>query len=254
MRNGWFELFILLCLATVLTPLLGEYCACVLSGRRVPVLHFLRPFEVWAYRVIKADQFGDARNGEMDWKEYAFCAAMFCALGVMLVTVLNGAHQSHLMNLQKAGLELRYFVSAATVIAFIAALARGVSRRQSSTIGNFWGDLVRATLYILLPISIIGAVLLVGQGMAHHISHHAAAYSGFILRFFIVVLPSSLAYAFWVLVNKRRRGVAIIAALLVVLLSFQFISLGSRAQGHFAPLGMTAMHDAFQDSSDKNGH
>jgi K+-transporting ATPase ATPase A chain len=63
------------------------------------------------------------------------------------------------------GLTTQNFVSAATGMAILAALARGLARRSAGTIGNFWYDLVRGTLYILLPLSVVGSLILVSQGV-----------------------------------------------------------------------------------------
>ncbi len=68
------------------------------------------------------------------------------------------------------GLTVQNFVSAATGIAVLAALIRGIVRRQSPGIGNFWADLTRSTLYILVPLSLVLALLLVGQGAASQVA------------------------------------------------------------------------------------
>jgi K+-transporting ATPase ATPase A chain len=184
------------------------------------------------------------------------------------------------------GLTVQNFVSAGTGIAVMAALARGISRKQSSTIGNFWGDLVRATLYILLPLSILVAVLLAGQGVLQTLSHYVTAktveggsqilpmgpvasqvaikqlgtngggffgvnsahpfenptpLSNFIQCFSILIIPSALAYAFGVLVKKRRHGIAILAAMFVIFLSCLSVSLWSELQGNPALGGLSFM-------------
>ncbi len=207
--NAWTETILFFLLLIVLTPLLGEYCARVLSGKRIPVFNFLRPLETWIYRISKANGSGDKRNGEMNWKEYLLCVLIFSCFGVMFVTILQCVQQSLPMNpqgsgpvqflvalntaisfvtntnwqaysgestlsyfTQMIGLTVQNFVSAATGIAVMAALARGISRRQTVKLGNFWGDLVRITLYILLPISFFTAILLVGQGVIQNFNHY----------------------------------------------------------------------------------
>ena len=71
---------------------------------------------------------------------------------------------------QMAGLAFHNFVSAATGIALAIAFIRGIARREAKTVGNFWVDLTRATLYVLLPFCIIGALLLVSQGVVQNFS------------------------------------------------------------------------------------
>src|SRR6185436_20504879 len=76
---------------------------------------------------------------------------------------------------QMAGLAFHNFVSAGTGIALAVAFIRGISRREAKTIGNFWVDLTRATLYVLLPISLIGALFLVSQGVVQNFSLYTKA-------------------------------------------------------------------------------
>lgn len=210
--NGWMELSVFFFVLAALTPVLGEYCACVLSGKRIPLLGFIRPLELWMYRLVNAESTGDDRNGEMNWKEYVWCILIFSGFGIAVLLILQRVQQHLFLNpqglgpvswsvaantavsfvtntnwqaysgettmsylTQLMGLTVQNFVSAATGIAVMAALARGLVRRQTSAIGNFWGDLIRITLYILLPLSIILAVFLVSQGVVQNFSHYVAA-------------------------------------------------------------------------------
>src|SRR6185369_12673873 len=75
---------------------------------------------------------------------------------------------------QMVGLTVHNFVSAATGMAVVIALVRGFARRKTSMLGNFWVDLTRSTLYILLPISLIAAILLVSQGVIQNVSGYRA--------------------------------------------------------------------------------
>ncbi|MGZ8254395.1 MAG: potassium-transporting ATPase subunit KdpA, partial [Burkholderiaceae bacterium] len=176
---------------------LGELFARVLSGERTFMTPALGWLERLAYRASGVDP---AR--EMRWTEYAIATLLFNFMGLLAVYALQRfqamlplnpaalgvisadsswntavsfatntnwqgyageATMSYLT--QMLGLAVQNFVSAGTGIAVLAALARAFSRRSSATIGNFWADLTRSTLYILLPLSIVLAVALVSQGV-----------------------------------------------------------------------------------------
>lgn len=310
--NSWVEMSLFFLLLIALTPLVGEYCACVLSGKQVPLLHFLRPFEISIYRMLKADHTGDGRNGEMDWKEYLYSVLLFSALGILSVNFLEIMQGKLPLNprglgpvpllvavntavsfvtntnwqaysgestmsyfTQMLGFSVQNFLSAATGIAVMAALARGISRKQTATIGNFWGDMIRATLYILLPASLIVALLLVGQGVVQNFTHYVNAksmegaaqvlpmgpaasqiaikqigtngggffgvnsahpfenptpFSNFIEYLSILLIPSSLVYSFGVLVNRRRHGIALLAAMFAIFITVTAVALFAEFQ------------------------
>ncbi|HWR05013.1 MAG TPA: potassium-transporting ATPase subunit KdpA [Humidesulfovibrio sp.] len=176
---------------------LGKYMAAVLEGRDHPLARGLGWLERGLYRACGVDP---AR--EMDWKAYAlamflFNVAGFAALYLLLRiqgwlplnpdgqtgmapdlafnTAMSFASNtnwqaysgesavSHLT--QMLGLTVHNFVSAATGIAVLSALIRGLTRRETREIGNFWADLVRSTLYILLPLALVLSLALVWQGV-----------------------------------------------------------------------------------------
>jgi K+-transporting ATPase ATPase A chain len=169
---------------------LGKYMARVYEGRKIPGLDFLfGPVERLIYRL------GGVRDKtEMDWKTYAVAVLLFNLLGVVVVYGLQRAQDVLPLNPQRiaavtpdlstntnwqsysgestlsyftqaVGLTVQNFISAATGMAVLVALIRGLTRKQVSNIGNFWVDLVRSTLYILIPLSLIVAVVLVSQGV-----------------------------------------------------------------------------------------
>ena len=199
-----------LALAIVLvTPFLGRYIHRVMEGERVFLSPILRPVERAIYRVSGVDE-----TAEMGWKGYtvsvlamAFVAivAGYVVLRLQDVLPLNQASipamspdlafntsvsfetNTNWQNYsgetgatyltQAAVLAVRNFTSAATGLAIAIALIRGLTRRSSKTIGNYWVDLTRGVLYILLPISIVGALVLVWQGVPQtwsgpHDHHH----------------------------------------------------------------------------------
>jgi K+-transporting ATPase ATPase A chain len=176
---------------------LGEFMAAVLEGRPTWIGRWLGPLERACYRVA-----GVRPDEEMGWKRYAWATLAFNAVGlaaVYSIQRLQGwlplnpqrlpavewdsafntavsfatntnwqgyageATMSHLT--QALALGVQNFVSAATGIAVLAAVIRGLARRNADTLGNFWADLVRSTVHILLPLSLVLAVALVSQGV-----------------------------------------------------------------------------------------
>ena len=206
--NGWFQFALYLVALTVLAIPLGHYMAEVLSGRRTFLDGMLGRLERGLYRLsgVRADV-------EMTWPRYAIAMLLFNLFGLVLVyeiqrlqafLPLNPQHLPavswHLSfntavsfatntNWQSYGgettlsyltqmvaLTVQNFVSAATGIAILAALIRGLARNSAATIGNFWVDLTRSTLYILLPLSVVLALALISQGVVQtfHPTHHVA--------------------------------------------------------------------------------
>ena len=199
------ELLQVVLLFTVLLLLvkpLGSFMARVYQGERTFLAPLVAPVENLLYRISGVQQ-----DDEMGWKRYAgsmllFNLVLFVGLFVLLLTqhllplnpqklppftwqlALNTAvsfttntnwqnysgEQAASYLTQMVGLGLHNFVSASTGMAMVIALIRGFSRRRSDTIGNFWVDLTRGTLYILLPISLIAALLLVSQGVIQNFS------------------------------------------------------------------------------------
>jgi K+-transporting ATPase ATPase A chain len=175
----------------------GEFMARVLEGQRTWLTRFVGPLERQCYRMAGVDP-----AAEMSWKPYALAMLAFNALGFLVVYVcqrmqgvlpLNPQHLGAVTpdsafntavsfatntNWQGYGgettmsyltqmlvLSVQNFVSAATGIATLAAFVRGLARHATGDLGNFWADLVRSTLYILLPLSIVLALVLVSQGV-----------------------------------------------------------------------------------------
>ena len=181
----------------VVTPFLGRYIHRVMEGERVFLSPVVRPVERAIYRVCGVDE-----TAEQGWKGYAFAvlAMAFVAIvagyivfrlqdvlpfnqggippmspdlafntSVSFETNTNWQNYSGETGAtyltQAAVLAVRNFTSAATGLAVAIALIRGLTRRSTKTLGNYWVDLTRGVLYILLPISIVGALVLVWQGV-----------------------------------------------------------------------------------------
>ncbi len=181
----------------LITPLLGGYIHKVMEGERVFLSPVLRPVERVVYRLSGIDE-----TAEMGWKGYTLAVLVMAAVAIVAgyaifriqdILPLNPGHvgpmspdlsfntsvsfetntnwqnysgETGVSYLTQAGvLAVRNFTSAATGLAVAIALIRGLTRRSAKTLGNYWVDLTRGVLYILLPISIVGALILVWQGV-----------------------------------------------------------------------------------------
>jgi K+-transporting ATPase ATPase A chain len=205
--NGWIQIAIYFLVLTVLVVPLGRYMARVFEGERTFLTPVLRPVEVFLYRAAGVDE-----TREQHWLTYTVAMLLFNAAGfVLLYAILrlqavlpfnpadqsavpadlafntavsfttntnwqNYGGESTLSYLsQMLGLTTQNFVSAATGVALVIALIRAFARGSAKTIGNFWVDLTRCTLYILLPIAFVGALFLVWQGVPQNIRAYVEA-------------------------------------------------------------------------------
>jgi potassium-transporting ATPase potassium-binding subunit len=192
-----FLLLVALCVKPV-----GLYMVHVFDGHAVWPRRAGAPLERWIYRLCGVDA-----DAEMGWKQYAIALLIFNALGGLLVYALQRAQLWLPLNPQKfsnlspdsafntavsfitntnwqgysgesamsyltqmAGLAVQNFLSAASGIVVAIALIRGLARHTAATIGNFWVDVTRATLYVLLPLSLLLAVVLASQGVIQNFS------------------------------------------------------------------------------------
>jgi len=183
---------------------LGVYMARVYEGQSSGLDRVLRPVERLFYRICSIEP-----DEEMDWKKYAGAVLIFSAAGFVSLYLLQrlqgllplnpqklpavpadpafNAAVSYITNTnwqsyggettmsyltQMAGLGVQNFLSAAAGMAVLVALIRGIKRHSSETIGNFWTDLTRSTLYILLPLSFSWSLLLISQGVVQTISEY----------------------------------------------------------------------------------
>lgn len=198
---AWAELALLVAFLAVSTPLLGSYMAKVYENKRAPGDRVFRPLENAIYRLCRIDP-----DGEQRWTTYAISLLAFSFVSVVLLYALlrlqghlpfNPDHMkgvkpalsfntasSFLTNTnwqnysgestmsflsQMAGLAVQNFLSAAVGIAVAVALIRGLVRRRTNTLGNFWVDLTRTVIRVLLPISIVFGVVLMSQGVIQNL-------------------------------------------------------------------------------------
>jgi len=199
--NGWIQILVFLVLIFAVTKPLGVYMARVFNRERTFVDPLARPIERLLYRVTGVDE-----NHEMRWTEYAVSMLLFSGVSMLLLYLMERVQQFLPWNPQKfgavaqdlafntassfttntnwqnyageatmsyltqmAGLAYHNFASAAVGIALAIAFVRGIARREKETIGNFWVDMTRATLWLLLPMCIIYALVLVSQGVVQNL-------------------------------------------------------------------------------------
>ena len=283
MLQGWLQIAIFLAVLVAITPLLGGYMARVYTGERVFLAPLVGPLERLTYRALRVDP---ARG--QDWKGYArsllilsglFWLALYLILRTQTLHPFNpqGFHSgtwdltfnttsSFITNTnwqfyggettmsyfsQMAGLAVQNFVSAAVGICVAIALIRGLAARSGRSLGNFWQDLVRTLLYVLVPISIVGALVLVSQGVVQTLAAPAggiavgpvasqeiikelgtngggffnanSAYpfenpnglSNFLEMLAMLAIPASLTFTYGRMVGSRRQGWAIFSAMAV---------------------------------------
>ena len=201
--QGWLQIAVYLVLLTALTPAIGAYMARVFRGERIPVLSTaVAPAERLTYRLIRANP-----DVEQDWRSYARTALVFSVLSwaaLYLILSFQGSTplnpedfgsapwdvtfntaSSFVSNTnwqfyggettmsyfsQMAGLAVQNFLSAAVGIAVAIAVIRGFVARSGSSLGNFWQDLIRTLLYVLLPLSFALALFFVSQGAIQSLS------------------------------------------------------------------------------------
>lgn len=195
---GWIQFIVFIAALALLTKPMGQYLYCVLTpGARVGLEPVFGGLERLIYRATRTNP-----KQEQDWKTYSFAMLAFSLVGMLLTYVI--LRVQHLLPLnpqglgplsthlafntaasfttntnwqsyggegtmsyfsQMVGLTLHNFTSAAVGIAIAAALVRGIARHTAKTIGNFWVDVTRISLYVLLPICLVFALFLVSQGM-----------------------------------------------------------------------------------------
>ncbi|HEV7399129.1 MAG TPA: potassium-transporting ATPase subunit KdpA [Solirubrobacterales bacterium] len=203
MFQGWVQIAVFIAVVVALVKPVGIYMARLFTNQRVFLSPVVGPIERIAYKALRV------RPDEgQDWKGYARSLIVFSFLfwvALYLILRTQGIHpfnpegfksgpwdlsfnttSSFITNTnwqyyggettlsyfsQMAGLAVQNFVSAAVGIAVVVALIRGIAARSGRAIGNFWQDLVRILLYILVPISIVGALFLVSQGVIQNLSH-----------------------------------------------------------------------------------
>jgi K+-transporting ATPase ATPase A chain len=202
--SSWLQLILYIVVLILLAKPLGAYMAKIYRGEQVFLDRMLSPVERSIYRLADIDP-----HAEMTWKTYAIAMLLFNIVGLVAVYLLQrfqgvlplnpqglgavtpdsawntavsfasntnwqgyGGEVTMSYLSQMLGLTVQNFVSAATGMAVLIALIRGIVRHTTKEIGNFWVDMTRSTLYILLPLSLLMAVALVSQGVVQTFNHY----------------------------------------------------------------------------------
>ncbi len=205
--NGLLQLLLFCLVVTLATKPLGIFMAKVFEGEETFLTKLLSPIEHLIYKICRVDE-----KEEQPWTTYTVAMLVFSLVGMLLLYTLqrlqfylplnpqafSGVAADLAFNTaasfttntnwqaysgestmsyftQMAGLAFHNFVSAATGMALAIAFIRGIARRESKTIGNFWVDITRCTLYILLPMCLVGALVLVSQGVIQNFNPYTKA-------------------------------------------------------------------------------
>ena len=205
--NGILQIAIYLIVLLLLVKPLGGYMARVYQGERTALGRALGPVERLTYRLI-----GVNPEQEMGWKTYAVAVLVFSVFGMLFLYALQrlqgilplnpeglgdvsadsalntaisfvsntnwqgyGGETTMSYLTQMLGMTVQNFASAAAGMAILIAFIRGLVRHSTSTVGNFWVDLTRSVLYILLPLALVVAVMLVGMGVVQSFSPYQTA-------------------------------------------------------------------------------
>jgi len=205
--NGWLQILFFFALILAVTKPMGIFITRVFNRERTFLDPVLRPIERLIYRLTGVDE-----QREMRWTEYAAAMLLFSVVSMVVLYLMqrtqawlpfnpeklaniepsssfntaasfttNTNWQSYVPEVtmsyltQMAGLAYHNFISAAVGIALAIAFIRGIARRERDTLGNFWVDMTRATLWVLLPFCLIGALLLVADGVTQNLKPYTIA-------------------------------------------------------------------------------
>jgi K+-transporting ATPase ATPase A chain len=198
--NGWLQILLYFAVVLLVTKPLGVFMARVFSNERTWLDPVMRPVERLLYKLTWVDE-----TREMHWTEYSIAMLLFSGVSMLVLYLLERTQQWLPLNPQKfaalppdlafntaasfttntnwqfysgeqvmsyltqmAGLAFHNFASAAVGIALAVAFIRGIARREKDTIGNFWVDITRATFWVLVPLSLAAALVLISQGVVQN--------------------------------------------------------------------------------------
>jgi len=205
--NGWLQILFFLLIVFLITKPLGLFMARVFNREGTFLDPLLRPIERLVYRLTWVDE-----NHEMRWTEYTVSMLLFSVVSMLVLYLIERIQLWLPFNPQKlagvapdlafntaasfttntnwqaytpettmsyltqmAGLAYHNWMSAAVGIALAIAFIRGVARREQKTIGNFWVDITRCTLWVLLPFCLLGSLVLVSQGVVQNLKPYDTA-------------------------------------------------------------------------------
>ena len=300
-------IMLFLLIVTIAAIPVGKYMSNVLTGKKTFMTPLIRPLEKFIYRICSIDE-----NQEMSWKRYAYALIIFNLIGITFLFILQliqnflplnpaqmtGVRWDTALNTaisfatntnwqsyagestmsyltQMLGMTVQNFLSASVGIAALLALIRGFTRQNSATIGNFWVDLTRTILYLLLPLAVIFALILASQGVvatigpyvtAHTISganqtialgpvasqeaikmlgsngggffnansahpfENPNGFTNILETFLILLIPISVVFAFGYIIKNFRQGLAIFAAMMILLVAGMGVAYWAESQ------------------------
>ena len=204
--TGWFQIFLLLGMTLAVTKPLGIFMTRVFNREKTFLDRVLRPVEKLVYRLTGVDE-----QHEMRWTEYTVAMLLFSGVSMLLLYLIQRAQLWLPFNPQKmvnvppalafntaasfttntnwqnysgestmsyftqmAGLAYHNFVSAATGIVLALVIIRGLARKETEKLGNFWVDMTRCLLWVLLPLCLIGSLALVSQGVVQNLKPYTS--------------------------------------------------------------------------------
>src|SRR5499427_7218033 len=207
MANGWFQIGLYLLVILLVTKPIGVFMTRVFNREKTFLDPILRPIERLIYGLTGVDE-----KREMRWTEYTIAMLLFSGVSMTLLYLIERTQKWLPFNPQKfanvdpalafgtaasfttntnwqvyagestmsyftqmAGLAYHNFVSGAVGIALAIVLIRGISRRETEKLGNFWVDTTRCLLWVLLPLSLAGALVLVSQGVVQNLKPYTTA-------------------------------------------------------------------------------
>ncbi len=302
-------ILLFLLILTITAIPIGKYMSKVLTGKKTFMTPVIRPLEKFVYRICSIDE-----NQEMTWKRYAYALLIFNIIGITFLFVLqliqnylplnpaqmSGVRWDTALNTaisfgtntnwqsyagettmsyltQMLGMTVQNFLSASVGIAALLALIRGFTRQNSDTIGNFWVDITRTALYILLPLAVVFALILASQGVVQTIGSYVTAHTlegvnqtialgpvasqeaikmlgsnggGFfnansahpfenpngitnlLETFAILLIPISVVFAFGYIIRNFRQGLAIFAAMMILLVAGMGVAYYAESQSN----------------------
>jgi K+-transporting ATPase ATPase A chain len=288
--QGVLQIMVYFVVLLVVTKPLGLYMARVYEGEKTFLHPVLRPLERFIYALS-----GVKEGLEQRWTQYAASLLAFSTVCFVFTYAIQrlqgllplnpaglGAKQatpdlsfntavSFMTNtnwqsyggemtlsyfVQMTALTVQNFVSAAAGMCVAIALIRGFARRQQNTVGNFWVDLVRGTVYILLPLALIGALLLCFfNANSSHPFENPTPLSNFLETLFILLIPAGLVYTFGKMVKDTRQGWAVFAAMSLLFLAGVFICYPAEQSGNpnLTKLGVQSAATALQPGGNMEG-
>src|SRR5216683_1362832 len=302
--NGWFQILLVLGMTLAVTKPLGIFMTRVFNREKTFLDPVLRPIEKLVYRLTGVDE-----QQEMRWTEYTVAMLLFSGVSMALLYLIQRTQQWLPLNPQKmvnvppalafntaasfttntnwqnysgestmsyftqmAGLAYHNFTSAATGIVLALVIIRGLARKETDKLGNFWVDMTRCLLWVLLPLCLVGSLALVSQGVVQNLKPYTTVeltepqtvqvtgadgktstqvVSQQVIAIFAIA--SSLTYTLGRMTGSPRHGWAVWAAMAVLFLMGVTTAYWSEAKGNSLLGGVDQRASALQPGGNMEG-